>query len=401
MRRGTLAIAAVLAASLALVALAAAGGSGGAATDDLDPSSTSAGHSGTLALHDWLAGLGLEVHRIGGTLDLAGTDVLVSVDPEQPFTDAEADSVIASVRAGTELILAVSGRSVAAATSLLDRLGQPVARLAGSGTARPLAPLDPGDTVHGIPVGDAVELGAGPGVPLLALDGHPVLTGFGIGQGRAYVLGSGYPLGNSGLRPSRPAPGGGTEATGSDAGPLVLALLEHSRPRADGAILRVGFDEVHHGSGPAQGAAAILVTPLGLAALLAALAVAGGLAGAGRRLGRPVPAGDPGRVPSAGEFVGAMATLYERSEHRGAVAGRYAAELKERVAAASGVDPHLDDAAFVRALAGYGRERAAEVESALREARGLAATDPGGAALLDLARRVDAVERRWSPGAPG
>jgi hypothetical protein len=105
-------------------------------------------------------------------------------------------------------------------------------------------------------------------------------------------------------------------------------------------------------------------------------------------------------VPTAATFVSAMAQLYERSAHRGGVADRYASELKDRVAAASGVDPHLDDAAFIAALQGYGEERAAEVGRALARARALSAGTPVDAELLALAQAVDAVESAWTAGAP-
>ncbi|HET9050918.1 MAG TPA: hypothetical protein VFO60_04395, partial [Candidatus Dormibacteraeota bacterium] len=137
-----------------------------------------------------------------------------------------------------------------------------------------------------------------------------------------------------------------------------------------------------------------------LALLLAVLVVLAWLATSGRRLGRPVPAGDPAAVPTSRSFVDAMAQLYERSAHRGAVADRYAAELKDRVSAATGVDAHLEDPAFVAAIRGYGEARALEVEGALARARALAAGTPSDRDLVALAQAIDAVEARWTAGAP-
>ena len=116
-------------------------------------------------------------------------------------------------------------------------------------------------------------------------------------------------------------------------------------------------------------------------------------------MGRPIPAGDPVAVPSASTFVAAMAQLYERSAQRGGVAERYAAELKDRVAEASGVSPHLDDDAFVAALSGYGDDQSREVGRVLTRARRLAAGAPTDADLLALARAVDDVEAAWTVGA--
>ncbi|HEX6493517.1 MAG TPA: hypothetical protein VF112_08380, partial [Candidatus Dormibacteraeota bacterium] len=180
-----------------------------------------------------------------------------------------------------------------------------------------------------------------------------------------------------------------------DADGLVLALLERSRGG------RVGFDEVHHGEGSSGGAGAVLAGPVGAAGVLAALVVLALLGVNGRRLGRPVPAGDPARVPSAHEFVAAMARLHERSSRLGGVAERYAAELKERVGAAAGVEPGLDDDAFVDRLRGFGDARADAVAAALARARTLAAGRPGDDALLALAREVDAAERAFGPAASG
>jgi hypothetical protein len=83
------------------------------------------------------------------------------------------------------------------------------------------------------------------------------------------------------------------------------------------------------------------------------------------------------------------------------VAGRYATELKERVGAAAGVEPALEDGAFVDRLRGFGDDRAGAVAAALARARTLAAGRPGDDELLALAREVDAAERAWGPAASG
>ena len=139
--------------------------------------------------------------------------------------------------------------------------------------------------------------------------------------------------------------------------------------------------------------------PVGLALVLAAVVVVVALALQGRRLGRAVPAGDAARVPTAGDLVTAVAELYRRSGRRGPVAACYAAELKERVGAATGLEPGLDDAAFCAALRPWGEEPAARVAEVLAQARVLEAGVPGEDDLVTLARAVDAVESRWTVGA--
>jgi hypothetical protein len=370
--------------ALAVIGLIAALGGGGG-SDDSDPSSRSAGRAGTLALYSWLGGdeLGLDVHRLSGGFVLDGTDVLIVAEPTTGFTDPELDTLTGFLNGGGELILAVDGRDVPFASALLDRLHVQPARSVTAGDAVPVQPIDPGGRVRHVAVGDGVGFDTPPAaVPLLLRQGRPVLVGRSVGEGRAFVLGSPYPLSNAGLEPRR-----------GDAFRLVLALLERSRGGS------IAFDEVHHGEGSAGGAWAVLNGPVGLAGLLAALVLVAVLALNGRRLGRPVPAADPARVPSAEEFVAAMAMLYERSGRLGGVAERYATELKERVGAAAGVEASLDDGAFVHRLSGFGEARAVAVGAALARARLLAGGRPTDAALLALAREIDEVERAWVPGA--
>jgi hypothetical protein len=95
-----------------------------------------------------------------------------------------------------------------------------------------------------------------------------------------------------------------------------------------------------------------------------------------------------------------MAHLFERSVRRGSVAGGYADEMKGAAAAVTGIDPHLDDEAFLAALASWGAERAGPLGAALARARSLAAGAPTDAQLLALSREADEVEAIWSAGAP-
>lgn len=371
---------ALLGALAVLVTLALVTPSGG---DDSDPSSRSAGRDGTLALYSWLGdgGLGLQVRRLSGDFDLSATDVLVVDQPTAGFTGAQLGTLGGYLRGGGELILALDGPDVALAQPLLDRLAVEPLHPVAAGDAVPVQPIDPGGRVRHVAVGDGVGFDTPSGsVPLLERDGRTVLVGTTVGSGRAYVLGSPYPLSNAGLEPRR-----------GDAFRMVLALLERSRGG------RIVFDEVHHGEGASGGAAAVLSGPVGLAGLLAAVVLLAHLVVNGRRLGRPVPAGDAARVPSAREFVAAMARLYERSGRLGGVADRYAAELKERVGAAAGIEPSLDDDRFVDRLRGHGDGRADAVAAVLARARRLAASRPGDAALLALAREVDDLERAWAP----
>jgi hypothetical protein len=102
----------------------------------------------------------------------------------------------------------------------------------------------------------------------------------------------------------------------------------------------------------------------------------------GRRLGKPSPVSGESMVPSATAYVTAMGQLFARSRQRGPIAGRYADELKRRIGGATGVDWHLDDAAFCGAVAMISAQAA-----------------PGLTALLAHARTLDGPAGR-EPAAP-
>lgn len=356
---------------------------------DVDPSSRSAGKLGTLALFQWLSRLGMPVQRMSGDFSTAGADVLVIHDPTTAFTPQQAGDALDMVRGGGELILDVDTVSTGAAATLLERLGASPGPTGlfdqGSGgtveNASTTVPIDPAGLVHTVPVQPGVDFDTDPQVtPLLTVADRVVGIGVPVGSGRAFVIGSTYPLSNDGLRRG-------------DSAQLVLSLIDRARGG------RVVFDEVHHGETASGGAGAALAGPVGVAGGLAALLVVLYLAVSGRRLGRPVPAHDPARVPSATAYVGAMGALIERASQRGGIADRYAEELKQRVGRATGVDAHLDDAAFAAALQRYDPVRGEEVRTVLARCRDLAAGRPAEAQLVALARQVDEVEAHFAVGA--
>jgi hypothetical protein len=363
---------------------------GRTAPSDIDPSSRSAGAAGTLALYEWLGRLGLPVQRMTGDFTTSGADVLVVAAPLDSFTPSEADATVDFVRGGGELILTVDRPSATAAGSLLSRLGAlpGLTGLLGGSTstnttqnAVVTVPVDPAGLVHTVPVRPGVDFDSTPQVvPLLTAGDKAVGVAVPVGSGRAYVFGSPYPFSNDGLRRG-------------DSAQLVLSLIDRARGG------HVVFDEVHHGETGGGGATAALSGPVGLAGGLAALAVVAYLALSGRRLGRPVPATDPARVPSATQFVDAMGALIEHAAQRGGVAARYASELKDRVSSATGIDAHLEDDAFLRALESYDPERAVAVRDVLARCRALEASKPSEAQLVALARQVDEAEAAFAVGA--
>jgi hypothetical protein len=266
------------------------------------------------------------------------------------------------------------------ARALLERLhvGLGAPRVAGDSV--PAQPFDVGQRVHHVPMAAGETIDSAPQLTALLTQGRAVTAVADQvgGAGRAYVLASPFPFSNDGLRDA-------------DSAALMLALIE----RAHGGA--IGFDEYHHGevAAVADGAAAVFESPLGLALLLLAAAVLGFLALSGRRLGRPLPAADPALVPSTAAYISAMAGLYARSRDRGAVASRYAEELKQRVGG-RGVEPGPSgDAATVAAVRTARPDMADEVATVLARARSLAQSAPDAAALLILAGDVDDLEVRW------
>jgi hypothetical protein len=390
-RRTALTPVAILVAVLAVMVLAVViAGPGASAADD--PSSTANGRAGTLALYDWLPATGAGVHRIYSEFDLGGTDVLISADPldDYAYTSGDDATLTAFLDGGGEVILAVSDPTSVAA--VLDPLGI-AAQPSDLTSAAPAQPFPGSAGVSSVPLtasgeatsGSVWTFSGGDGnlVPLLGDPAAPAAAAIRVGAGRLYLLGSEYPLSNDGLR------------RGSSAA-FVLGLVGSGRGD------RVGFDEVHHlgtaGAGD-QGLSAVFQGPLLAAVLLAVLVALAYLVTSGRRLGRPLPRRDPARVPSVLEHIEAVGQLLSRSRERGAVAGRYAEELKLRVGRATGVEPRLPDPDFVAALAGFGEDRARAAAVLLEQARRLAGERPTEDDLLGLARRVDALEAEWGVAA--
>ena len=390
MRRSNVAPVTILLAVLAILVVVLVIAAPAAGAND-DYSSTGNDKVGTLALFDWLQAIGDNVDRVDSEFTLGGTDVLISAAPLDQYAYTASDDAVLTtfLRGGGEVILAVVDPTAAAA--VLEPLGidaEPSAASAAS-SSQPY----PGSTGVGsvplVPSGDSPVggvwsfSGGGNLVPLLGSATDPVAVAVQVGAGRLYLLGSDYPLSNDGLRRG-------------DSAAFVLGLVQ------DGRGNRVGFDEIHHlgAAGTSdQGLTAVFQGPLLAAVLLAIVIALLYLVTSDRRLGRPLPGRDAARVPSVHEHIDAVGHLLSRTRERGAVAGRYAEELKLRVGRVTGVEPRLSDTDFVAALSGFGEARAYAAGALLEEARVMAAGRPSEGELLGLARRVDALESEWGVAA--
>jgi len=380
-RRAALRPLVLLVGALAVIVAIAVASAGIGGSDQNDPSSRSTGRLGTLALYTWFQDLGLQVHRISGGFVTSGTDMLVVYDPTVPFTQSDVTATLGLLRAGGDVVVVTDTATVANAEPLLDALGAAPGRPLDSGVARPAQPFDATQRVRSVPLGPGYSFGPEPLlVPLLDVNGDAAAGVIRTaGGGRAYVVGSSLPFSNDGLRHD-------------DSAYFALSLLQRARGG------RVGFDEVHHGEGAASssGAGAIFNGPIGVAAGLLAGVVVLAVAVNGRRLGAPRAAGERAVLPGTAGYLSAMGNLFARTRHRGAVAARYADELKRRVGSVTGVDPHLDDAAFIASVSAIDAGvRSEALQTLLARLRALQAGDPDERRLLEAARNVDDVERQW------
>lgn len=368
--------------TLGVIAVATAGISG---TDQNNPSSRSAGKLGTLALYTWFQDLGLHVHRVAGSFTVGATDMLIEYEPTIAFTSDDLATMVSLVKGGGDLVLVGDESTISVVQPLLDALDVAMGRPVAGGDATPEQPFDSTGRVRSVPMGPGFSVATLPNlVPLLRSGDDVVAAALRLQDGgRAYVFGSTLPFSNDGLRHD-------------DSPYLLLSLLQRARGG------RIAFDEYHHGEGgqAAEGAAAIFNGPIGVAAVLFTGLAFTALAVNGRRLGRSVAAGDAAAVPSATGYVAAMGHLFARTRQRGAVAARYADELKRRIGALTGIDSHLDDMTFVAAIEGSeGSSRARALRELLERLRSLQASAPNEAQLLRAAREVDSVERAWADGA--
>jgi len=390
MKRSTAAPLAILVAVLAIlvvVLVIAAPGPGG----DGDYTSTGNDKVGTLALYDWLQAVGGNVDRIDSEFTLGSTDVLISAAPLDDYAYTASDDAILTtfLRGGGEAILSVVDPDAAAA--VLQPLGID-AQASDASAASPSQPY-PGSTgVGSVPLVPSGESRSG-------------TSGRSLAVAAASSPSSAAPR-TRWRSPSRSGPGVSTSsgattpeqrrASVGASAPFILGLVQDARGN------RIGFDEIHHlgaAGSESQGLTAVFQGPLLAAALLALAIALAYLVTSGRRLGRPLPRRDPGRVPSVLEHIDAVGHLLSRTHERGAVAGRYAEELKLRIGRVTGVEPRLPDTDFVAQLANYGEARAHAAGVLLGEARVMAGGRPSEGELLGLARRVDALESEWGVAA--
>jgi hypothetical protein len=339
MRRDALILIGLFVALAAFIAL----GPGRSASDPSagSHSSHSSGPDGALALYRWLSGLGYEVERLQyqAFAPDPAADLLIVLDPRERFTREEAAAVAAWVEGGGALLVA-EGRAGAfgAAAPLLAAFELELAP-AEDGLVETAPVLQPALSA---PL--ALRLRAETStilrseradVALLAGTAEaPVLAGLQVGEGYVYASSAAHLFSNSGLG-------------AADNAALVLNILRRVPPGG-----RIVFDEVHHGFVSEPSLRALLFgTPWGWAILYGAATAAGYLALTGRRFGRPVPLRAEAQRRSSAEYLESMAGLLRRAGKVDYAQAHFHSSFKRRLARAHGLNPRLDDAAFVESLA--------------------------------------------------
>jgi hypothetical protein len=319
--------------------------------DDQSLGSTLTTHSsapdGALALLRWLQEMGYDAGRLEFrefALD-AQTDALFILNPTTPMSRSEAAEVIEWVDAGGTLVVVEDRAQLfAGPNQMLQTLSLELQPYAGEDDATQieqgtvLQPVLNEPPLNDVPLRTVRVLEAERDdiAPLVGVDDAAVLVGIQQGLGYIYVSSASYPFTNQGLR-----------AEGSAA--LLRNLLRRVPP--DGQVL---FDEYHHGFfEPPSMRSVIMSSPWGWALVYTLLILAAFFVVTGRRFGRPVPLREEVARRSSTEYIESMADLFQRGGKRAFILKHYHQAFKRRLAKPYGINPRLDDEAFVAELAHY------------------------------------------------
>lgn len=336
-RRWDLALAGLLV--VALVALALLGAMLRVSPAVPPHSAISAAAEGASALAEWLVALKYDVVTAPQSRfePPEADEVLLVLEPTQPFTDDEWVSLEQSLEvSGGRVVIVGDGF---AASAMMARLGYTL------GPSR--EPIEAALPVLAAPVFTRVDDAAATLVgrradaaPVLVAGDALVAVAFPIGKGSVTLATTIAAFTNQGLRDT-------------DQARLALNLVTSTRPA------RVRFDEWHLGRRAAVGApeaevigpeAWLLRTAGGRAVLFAIVLLVVALWLRGRPFGRPVPPPTELVRRTPLEHVDALGQLARRAGHRRAAADDYRQRLKRALGQRYRIDPKLDDADFLARL---------------------------------------------------
>jgi hypothetical protein len=340
MRRDILILAGLFVALAALIAL---GPARNVSAPGTSATSHASGDGGALALFRWLDAVGYDVGRIeyAEFAPDPDADMLIVLGPTERYSREEAAAVADWVAAGGTLLVAEErAGAFGMSANLLDAFDLAVIRPGGADAQPASVPvLQP---ALGAPLAITLEAATGAAINteradvarLAGDEKRPVLVGLQHGEGYVFASSTVYPFTNAGIGQA-------------DNAAMVLNLL-----RRVPAAGRVVFDEFHHGfQGEASLRTLLLGTPWGWATLYAAVVGAAYLALTGRRFGRPAPLGAEADRRSSAEYLESLAGLLRRAGKADYLQGHFRSAFKRRLARAYGLNPDLDDAAYLEALA--------------------------------------------------
>jgi hypothetical protein len=336
--------------------------------------------------------------------------VLLILDPERPFADAELKELIRWVDAGGVLIAAVEGfwddpgalgiRAAPPYQSVLTALGlraterdarlEEAAAVRGSTLAPGVQRVAIRTRYTLVAAADVRDAGVGGEEPpdyaialhrsdlrgQLSADGRLVMGSFSHGKGEVFVSSDAEMFANAML---------GRE----DNLQLMANLLW---PRAAGGVY---FDEYHHGFGArVASTTAPDPGPLNRALIVVAIGFAVFLFGKAVRFGAPVAVFDP-RRRAAMEYVDALAGLFRRGQANEWALQKTAAAFRRRLTASIGLPVTVEPEPLATALA---ERRGIPVDETLNLARdvdgALADRSLSHRVLADLVNRMTDLEER-------
>lgn len=330
------------------------------------PSTRSSAPGGAMALLRWVDSLGYDGQRLEYTEfeidDRAAA--LVILNPSVAFNRTQAAEVLRWVEAGGTLIMADdSPQLFGGSAALLNELDIEIQTYSGesesvlgpalerAGVLQPVLAQPPVQSVL-VRTNRVLAFSRNDIVPLVGVDDQVVLAGLKYGQGYIYLSSASYPFTNAGLADEQNAA-------------LVLNLLRRVPPAA--VVL---FDEYHHGFfEPPSLRSIVFSNAWGWGLIYALLVLAGYFTLTGRRFGRPIPLREEIARRSSAEYVENMADLFQRAGQRHYILQHYYNSFKRRLARPYGINPRLDDAAFVEELARYRPIDKAELSTLLNRLR--------------------------------
>ena len=305
----------------------------------VDPplSSFSTTANGAQALYRWLEAIGFTVDdTVDNTFAIPeSTDTVFILEPSEPISNFEWATLDAWVENGGTLLLAGQEFQTLPAFAHYDVVLR-VFFVEGTPTVE--TPLTVQPIVSPLPVEDRVRYldttreGV---VPLVSINGSPVILTFPMGQGRVILSSLVDPFSNLGLQEESYAE-------------LLLNLFGESGQN-------VWFDEWHHGVRPTQVVSNnwLQRTPIGRSILYTTIIVFVWLLLRGRNFGRPVPLRQDIVRRSPLEYVTAVANLSRRAGHRQAVLQDAHDRLKRELSTRYRLSPTLPDDEFVENLAKF------------------------------------------------